>query len=216
MPNVTKPCLQFTVLAECGVSRARTGVMKLAHYDVETPVFMPVGTQGTMKGLLPEQLEQLDCQIILGNTYHLGMRPGTELLEKAGGLHKFMGWKRALLTDSGGFQMVSLLQLARITEEGVKFQSPFGAGECMLTPEESIKIQNAIGADIIMQLDDVVHSTLTGPRVVESVDRTSRWLDRCIGAHKRPHDQALFPIVQGTINADLRLRSTHMHMQKIH
>lgn len=129
---------------------------------------------------------------------------GTSVLEKAGGLHKFMGWDRCLLTDSGGFQMVSLLKLAEITEEGVKFESPHDRSEMMLTPEKSIEIQNSIGADIIMQLDDVVHSCVTGPRVEEAMYRTIRWLDRCIAAHKRPHDQCIFPIVQGGLYPDLR------------
>lgn len=188
--------------------------MSLTHYDVETPVFMPVGTQGTVKGLLPDQLEELDCQIILGNTYHLGVKPGSELLKKAGGLHKFMSWNRAILTDTGGFQMVSLLNLAQVTEDGVKFRSPYGATDCILTPEECIKIQNATGADVIMQLDDVVKTTLTGTRVKESVYRTSRWLERCLSAHERPHDQALFPVCQGDINEKLRLISTQMHVEK--
>ena len=133
--------LKFTVLAECSTSRARTSLMELPHAQVDTPVFMPVGTQGTLKGLITEQLERMDCRIMLGNTYHLGNRPGIETLEAAGGLHNFMNWKRALLTDSGGFQMVSLLELAEITEEGVKFKSPYDDSECMLTPEHSVKIQ---------------------------------------------------------------------------
>lgn len=148
--------LRYRVVAKCSRTKARVGVMSLRHSDVDTPVFMPVGTQGTLKGLLPDQILALDCQIMLGNTYHLGMRPGTEILKKVGGLHTFMGWPRALLTDSGGFQMVSLLQLAEITEQGVKFESPYDKSECMLTPERSMEIQNAIGADIMMQLDDVV------------------------------------------------------------
>ncbi|XP_012524264.1 queuine tRNA-ribosyltransferase catalytic subunit isoform X1 [Monomorium pharaonis] len=203
MANRKAPLI-FEVLAECETTKARTGKITLVHHHVDTPVFMPVGTQGTLKGLLPQQLEQLDCQIILGNTYHLGNRPGADILRKAGGLHKFMNWKRALLTDSGGFQMVSLLQLAEITEEGVKFKSPYNESECMLTPEHSIQIQNAIGADIIMQLDDVVKSTLTGPRVEEAMHRTIRWLDRCLSAHEKPDEQSIFPIVQGGLNPELR------------
>lgn len=196
--------LALKVLAECPVTKARACEMKLPHATVLTPVFMPVGTQGSMKGLVPEQLKELDCRIILGNTYHLGHRPGPELIRKAGGLHDFMKWDRALLTDSGGFQMVSLLRLAEITEEGVRFQSPHDGSMMLLTPERSIEIQNDIGADIIMQLDDVVASTVTGPRVEEAMHRTIRWLDRCISAHKRPHEQNLFPIVQGGLNEDLR------------
>ncbi|XP_075213037.1 tRNA-guanine transglycosylase [Lycorma delicatula] len=203
--HVIDSCLKFNIVKECTHSKARVSQMMLPHYNITTPVFMPVGTQGTLKGLLPEQLEALDCQIILGNTYHLGTRPGPELIKKAGGLHKFMGWKRALLTDSGGFQMVSLLSLAEITEEGVKFQSPYGGSECMLSPENSIKIQNSIGADIIMQLDDVVKTTLTGPRVEEAMGRTIRWLDRCLEAHENPQSQNIFPIVQGGLDPKLRI-----------
>ncbi|EFN87359.1 Probable queuine tRNA-ribosyltransferase [Harpegnathos saltator] len=209
-----KTPLIFEIFTECKTTKARTGRMILAHHHVDTPVFMPVGTQGTLKGLLPQQLEQLDCQIILGNTYHLGNRPGTDILRKAGGLHKFMNWKRALLTDSGGFQMVSLLQLAEITEEGVKFKSPYNESECMLTPEHSIQIQNTIGADIIMQLDDVVKSTITGPRVEEAMHRTTRWFDRCLSAHERPNEQSIFPIVQGGLDPKLRSESACQLIQR--
>ncbi|CAL8143669.1 unnamed protein product [Orchesella dallaii] len=200
----SKSALTFKVLAECPVTKARASLMTLPHGAVETPVFMPVGTQGSLKGLLPEQLEKLECKLILGNTYHLGNRPGTDLMKKAGGLHNFMHWSHDLLTDSGGFQMVSLLELAEITEEGVKFKSPYDGSECMLTPEHSIQIQNTIGADIIMQLDDVVSSTTTGPRVKEAMERTIRWLDRCMAAHQFPEKQNLFPIVQGGLDPELR------------
>lgn len=207
MVDGKKVPLIFEIFYECKTTKARTGKMTLVHHRVNTPVFMPVGTQGTLKGILPEQLEKLNCQIILGNTYHLGNRPGLDVLEKAGGLHKFMNWKRALLTDSGGFQMVSLLKLADITEEGVKFKSPYDGSDCTLTPEHSIKIQNVIGADIIMQLDDVVGSTLTGPRVEHAMHRTTRWLDRCVSAHQRSDEQSIFPIVQGGLNPELRSQS---------
>ncbi|XP_011172886.1 queuine tRNA-ribosyltransferase catalytic subunit isoform X2 [Solenopsis invicta] len=213
MANQKAPLI-FEVFTECETTKARTGRMTLVHHHVDTPVFMPVGTQGTLKGLLPQQLEQLDCQIILGNTYHLGNRPGADILRKAGGLHKFMNWKRALLTDSGGFQMVSLLQLAEITEEGVKFKSPYNESECMLTPEHSIQIQNAIGADIIMQLDDVVKSTLTGPRIEEAMHRTIRWLDRCLSAHEKPDEQSIFPIVQGGLDPTLRSECAHQLIKR--
>ena len=201
--------LQFHILAECPVTRARVAKMELPHGVVDTPVFMPVGTQGTLKGLTTDQLKNLGCRIMLGNTYHLALRPGTSVLDKAAGLHRFMDWDRALLTDSGGFQMVSLLKLAEVTEEGVKFQSPHendSTSEMLLTPEKSIEIQNSIGADIMMQLDDVVHSSTTGSRLEEAMERTIRWLDRCIVANKRPDEQNLFPIVQGGLNADLRRR----------
>lgn len=134
----------------------------------------------------------------------VALRPGEKTIKASGGLHKFMNWDRALLTDSGGFQMVSLLQLAEITEEGVKFQSPYDNSEKMLTPEESIKLQNVIGADIIMQLDDVVKTTTTGPRVEEAMNRTIRWIDRCLEANDRNEDQSIFPIVQGGLQPELR------------
>ncbi|XP_012259501.2 queuine tRNA-ribosyltransferase catalytic subunit [Athalia rosae] len=208
------PLSVFTIIAECQTSKARTSVINLPHHLVDAPVFMPVGTQGTLKGLLPEQLKKLGCQIMLSNTYHLGTRPGPEIMKKAGGLHKFMNWNRALLTDSGGFQMVSLLQLAEITERGVKFQSPYDGSECMLTPEHSIEIQNAIGADIMMQLDDVVQTTTTGPRVEEAMHRTARWLDRCLTAHQRPDEQNIFPIVQGGLSPELRTECARQLMSK--
>jgi queuine tRNA-ribosyltransferase len=191
--------------------------MELPHAIVETPVFMPVGTQGTLKGILPEQLEhpEIDCRIMLGNTYHLGLRPGVETMEQAGGLHNFMGWKRALLTDSGGFQMVSLLKLSKVTEEGVQFTSPFDGTDSLLTPEKSIEIQTAIGADIMMQLDDVVDSTHTDPeRFEEARKRTVRWLDRCILAHINTKKQNLFPIVQGGLDSDKRIECAQELVQR--
>ncbi|KAI3889156.1 hypothetical protein MKW92_044279 [Papaver armeniacum] len=194
-PTVRTMALKFEVLGRC--NRARASKLTLPHFECQTPLFMPVGTQGTIKGLTTSQLEDIGCQIILGNTYHLELRPGSELIDELGGLHNFMNWPRALLTDSGGFQMVSLLHLADITEKGVTFQSPVDGKPMLLTPEESIQIQNRIGADIIMALDDVVKTTITGPRVEEAMYRTIRWIDRCIAAHKRPDEQNLFGIVQG-------------------
>ncbi|CAF0821923.1 unnamed protein product [Rotaria sordida] len=204
--------LHFEVTHTCKTTKARVGRLKLGRNHtsrgpIETPVFMPVGTQGTLKGLTPEQLHQLNCRIILGNTYHLGHRPGPELLKELGGLHSFMHWDGGLLTDSGGFQMVSLVKLSEVTEEGVKFQSPHDQTEMLLTPEKSIQIQNIIGADIIMQLDDVVSSTITGPRVEEAMGRSLRWLDRCMSAHSRPDEQSLFPIIQGGLDQNLREQS---------
>ncbi|KAJ2682826.1 Queuine tRNA-ribosyltransferase catalytic subunit 1 [Coemansia sp. RSA 1285] len=200
----TSPALRFEVFARCSTTKARASKMHLPHYTAHTPMFMPVGTMGSIKGITTKQLEALDCHVILGNTYHLGSRPGPELLEKAGGLHKFMAWNRGLLTDSGGFQMVSLLRLANITEEGVEFENPHDGKKMMLTPEMSIGLQNAIGADIMMQLDDVVSSLTVGPRVEEAMQRSVRWLDRSIKAHKRPTEQNLFPIVQGGLDERLR------------
>ncbi|XP_045138151.1 queuine tRNA-ribosyltransferase catalytic subunit 1-like isoform X1 [Portunus trituberculatus] len=201
----SSPALSFRILAECGKSKARTSLMTLPHQTVELPAFMPVGTQGTMKGLLPQQVKDTGAGLILGNTYHLGTQPGKENLTQLGGLHKFMNWDQALLTDSGGFQMVSLLKLAEITEEGVKFRSPYDGSECLLTPEESIAIQNAIGADIMMQLDDVVNVVEKDYKRFEvATHRTTRWLDRCIAANKNRTTQNLFPIVQGGLFPDLR------------
>lgn len=196
--------LALRIVAECPVSKARACTLSLPHCAVNTPVFMPVGTQGTLKGITVDQLEDLDCQICLGNTYHLGMRPGPELIEKANGLHGFMKWNRNLLTDSGGFQMVSLVELSEVTEEGVTFRSPYDGKEILLTPEQSIAIQNSLGSDIMMQLDDVVSSTVRGPRVEEAMHRSVRWLDRCITANKNPDRQNLFAIIQGGLDAKLR------------
>lgn len=195
--------LQFTILAT--EKRARASIMTLPHGPVETPVFMPVGTQGTIKGLTSEQVASLNCQIILGNTYHLGLRPGADLVAEMGGLHQFMKWPNNLLTDSGGFQMVSLIELATINETGVHFQSPVDGSDMLLTPEKSIGLQNQIGADIMMALDDVVSSLEPDRnRVEQAMHRTIRWIDRCIGAHSRPTEQNLFGIIQGGLDPQLR------------
>lgn len=207
LESSTSPALKFDVWARCSTTKARASQMHLPHYSAHTPMFMPVGTMGSIKGMTTKQLEKLDCHVILGNTYHLGSRPGPDLLKQAGGLHKFMAWNRGLLTDSGGFQMVSLLKLANITEEGVEFENPHDSQKMLLTPEMSIGLQNAIGADIMMQLDDVVSSLTTGPRVEEAMWRSIRWLDRSIKAHKRPQEQNLFPIVQGGLDTKLRTKS---------
>lgn len=200
------PAPLLRVLAQCSRSRARAAELLLPHGAVPCPVFMPVGTRGTAKGITAAQLAALGCRICLGNTYHLGTRPGPELVQRAGGLHGFMGWARNLLTDSGGFQMVSLAALSEVTEGGVRFLSPYGGAELLLSPERSVHIQNALGADIIMQLDDVVSSTTTGPRVEEAMHRSVRWLDRCIAAHRRPAQQSLFAIIQGGLDPALRRR----------
>lgn len=184
--------------------RARASTLTLPHGDVRTPVFMPVGTQGAIKGLTTEQMAAppIDCQILLANTYHLALRPGTELLAALPDrVHSFMQWPRNVLTDSGGFQMVSLSNLCQITEEGVTFESFVDGHPMLLTPERSIQHQNEIGADIIMALDDVVSSvTDDDARFAEACDRTVRWLDRCMAAHSRPEHQNLFGIVQGGLD----------------
>ncbi|XP_065715334.2 queuine tRNA-ribosyltransferase catalytic subunit 1 isoform X1 [Patagioenas fasciata] len=198
------PLLRIT--AECGRSRARAGELLLPHGPVPCPVFMPVGTRGTAKGVTAAQLAALGCRLCLGNTFHLGTRPGPELVRRGGGLHRFMDWPHNLLTDSGGFQMVSLAALAEVTEEGVHFCPPHGGPPLLLTPEKSIDIQKALGADIMMQLDDVVSSTTAGPRVEEAMERSVRWLDRCLAAHPAPQRQLLFAIVQGGLDPALRTR----------
>ena len=185
----------------CGLARATTLVT--AHGPVSTPVFMPVGTAGCVKGATTLELSvpPLDCEIVLANTYHLGDRPGPAALRAAGGLHAFQAWPRSLLTDSGGFQMVSLLALARVTEEGVEFASPVDGRPSLLTPEQSMALQNVIGADVMMALDDVVGAdTADGARFAEATERTLRWLDRCIAAHAAPAAQSLFGIAQGGLD----------------
>ena len=197
------PAMEFEVVASWG--KARACRMTLPHVTAELPIFMPVGTQGTIKGLTSAQVHALDAPVILANTYHLALRPGGELLERAGGLHAFMNWQHGLLTDSGGFQMVSLLQLADIQEEGVTFQSPHDGSQMLLTPEISMQTQNQIGADIMMALDDVVSSVEpSAERMEEATHRTTRWLDRCVKAHTRPTEQNLFGIVQGGLDPKLR------------
>lgn len=183
--------------------RARASVLTLPHGPVRTPVFMPVGTQGSIKGLTTEQMagEPIACEILLANTYHLALRPGTELLAELGGLHEFMQWPKNVLTDSGGFQMVSLSTLCEITEDGVTFESFVDGSKMLLTPEMSTEHQNRIGADIIMALDDVVSSvTDDDARFKEATQRTIRWIDRCMAAHAYPERQNLFGIVQGGLD----------------
>lgn len=199
--------MQFEIIAKCHTTKARVSRMVLPHGVTMLPTFMPVATQAAIKGLTPEQVEALGVTLILNNTYHLNLRPGLEVLNACGGAHKFQGWNRNLLTDSGGFQLVSLSKFTKITEEGALFSSPFNGEPTMLTPEESISIQHTIGADIIMQLDDVVSSLTTGPRVGEAMERTVRWLDRCITQHEysgKQTTQSLFAIVQGGLDPGLR------------
>ncbi|KAH8119543.1 Queuine tRNA-ribosyltransferase [Phellopilus nigrolimitatus] len=199
--------MQFEVIAKCPTTKARVSRMTLAHGTTMLPTFMPVATQAAIKGLTAQQMEALGITLILNNTYHLNLRPGIAVFDAAGGAHRFQGWKRNLLTDSGGFQLVSLSHFTKITEEGALFESPFTGEPTMLTPEESISIQHSIGADIIMQLDDVVPSLLTGPRVEEATWRSVRWLDRCVAFHEkngRGKNQNLFAIVQGGLDTRLR------------
>ena len=206
--------LSFEIVAKCTVTKARASVINLKHSSVLAPVFMPVGTQGTMKGITSKQLEEVPCEIILANTYHLGLRPGEKILQEVGGLHKLMSWSKSLLTDSGGFQMVSLSALAQVTEEGVNFTSPRDPTSTMLlTPEMSIGIQKSIGSDIVMQLDDVVPPLSKDERMVEATERSVRWLDRCMSAELGT-DQNLFPIIQGGIDLGLREQCINEMLKK--
>ncbi|GAM88389.1 hypothetical protein ANO11243_064220 [Dothideomycetidae sp. 11243] len=197
--------LTFELLAKCSTTRARASLLTLPHGPVSLPIFMPVATQASLKGLTPQQLAQTSCRLCLNNTYHLGLKPGQPVLDAIGGAHKLQSWPHNILTDSGGFQMVSLLKLATVTEEGVRFLSPHDGSPMLLTPEHSIGLQNSIGSDIIMQLDDVIATTSPDhARIEEAMHRSIRWLDRCIAAHAKPESQNLFCIIQGGLDLELR------------
>lgn len=185
---------------------ARAGVFHTPHGDVLTPVYMPVGTQATVKGVLPRDLKEAGSSIVLSNTYHLYMRPGDEIVKKAGGLHKFMNWDGPILTDSGGFQVFSLTKLNKIKEEGVYFNSHIDGSRHLFTPEKSISIQENLGADIIMQFDQCSEYGYTHTQAEDAMNLTTRWLERCAAAKSRG-DQVLFPIVQGNMYKDLREES---------
>lgn len=191
-------------------SCARAGAVHTDHGDIQTPIFMPVGTVGTVKGVQRTFLEEdINAQIILGNTYHLYLRPGTEILHKAGGLHQFEGWTRPILTDSGGFQVFSLTDIRKMTEEGVQFSSHIDGRKLMFTPENVMDIQREIGADIIMAFDECCPGTADRSYAKASMERTHRWLDRCIQRFDHTPDlygykQHLFPIIQGCVYPDLR------------
>lgn len=198
---------KYEVLKVCKQSGARIGRFTTPHGVIETPVFMPVGTNATVKALSPEELKELGSQIILSNTYHLFLRPGEDIVKKAGGLHKFMNWDRPILTDSGGFQVFSLAKLRRITEDGVAFNSHIDGSEKFISPEKSIEIQQALGSDIMMAFDWCSEIGASYEKSREAMERTLAWLDRC---HKKAQEtprQILFPIIQGNIFADLRIES---------
>ena len=219
--------VRFEVLARSSATRARRGRVTTPHGSFDTPAFMPVATAATMKGLTPDQIESTGAQIILNNAYHLMLRPGAERVAHFGGSHAFMRWPRAILTDSGGFQAWSMTEGTKLTEEGVEFRSFVDGARIMLSPERSIAVQNQIGADIIMAFDDcppavrpeqepddpqLSRKRRSRPedhrrRLEEAIDRTARWLGRCVAAHARKSDQALFGIVQGGTDLELRRRS---------
>ncbi|HEY9888528.1 MAG TPA: tRNA guanosine(34) transglycosylase Tgt [Candidatus Obscuribacterales bacterium] len=197
---------EYQVSACCRHTLARAGIFQTPHGPVETPRFMPVGTLANVKTVTPDQLRQTGAQMVLANTYHLHLQPGEALVEAAGGVHRFMGWDGPMLTDSGGFQVFSLSEIRTISEAGVKFKSPRDGRMIDMSPESSIRIQNALGADVIMAFDECPPYPASREAVEVATDRTYRWLQRCIEAHRRP-DQALFGIVQGGVYLDLRAQA---------
>jgi len=196
----------FSVIHQDTSCSARLGLLNTPHGVIETPIFMPVGTNATVKAMTPQDLKEVNAQIILANTYHLYLRPGHQLIEQLGGLHGFMNWDRPILTDSGGFQVFSLGELRKISEEGVKFQSHIDGSRHMLTPELVMRIQEALGADIIMCFDECPPATAEYKYVQNSLELTTRWARRCKDAHSR-EGQQLFGIIQGGMHYDLRARS---------
>ncbi|MEM8675038.1 MAG: tRNA guanosine(34) transglycosylase Tgt [Cyanobacteria bacterium P01_G01_bin.67] len=197
----------FECQATCSHTKARVGIFHTPHGIVETPRFMPVGTLATVKGIIPQQLAAAQAQMILANTYHLHLQPGEEIVSEAGGLHSFMAWDKPILTDSGGFQVFSLSEMRQITDEGVTFKSPRDGSVIKITPERSIQIQNALGADVIMAFDECPPADATKEQVKAATDRSYRWLKRCVETHQNTNRQALFGIVQGGIHLDLRQKA---------
>jgi len=203
-----KHAVTYELLHKDKKTGARRGVVHTPHGDIQTPVFMPVGTQATVKSMTPEELkEEVGAQIILSNTYHLYLRPGDELVKEAGGLHKFMRWDRPILTDCGGFQVFSLSDLRKISEDGVEFKSHLDGSKHMFTPEKVMKIQENLGADIIMSFDECVEYPASYEYTKQSMERTTRWSKRCKEAHKNIDEQSLFGIIQGGFYEDLRKQS---------
>lgn len=196
----------YELIKQCPVTGARAGRLHTPHGSFDTPMFMPVGTQGTVKTLSPEELKEMGAGFILGNTYHLFLRPGHDIVKKAGGLHRFMNWNGGILTDSGGFQVFSLGDLRKITEEGVDFRSHLDGSKQFLSPEKSMEIQMALGADIAMAFDECTPYPADYEYACSSMRLTTRWARRCLAAHDR-EDQALFGIVQGGMYKDLRQES---------
>ena len=198
--------MRFEIVHTCKQSGARVGKLYTEHGVIDTPCFMPVGTRATVKGLSPEEVKATGAQILLSNTYHLYLHPGHELIERAGGLHKFMNWDGAILTDSGGFQVFSLSPLRKVTDEGMSFASFIDGSRHFLSPEKSMEIQRALGSDIVMAFDELTAPDITHEKAREAMERTLRWLDRCSEVRLKEH-QTLFPIIQGNIFPDLRLES---------
>jgi queuine tRNA-ribosyltransferase len=205
----------YTITNKSSDTLARCGIYKTPHGDIETPIFMPVGTLASVKGLSPEEVKTAGAQIILSNAYHLFLRPGADIVAEAGGLHKFMNWKGPILTDSGGFQVFSLATLRKITDDGVTFKSHIDGAQFTFTPENNMELQNKLGADIIMQLDICCDLGVTHEKAKLAMQRTAKWLARCADAHKNPN-QALFPIIQGGFFDDLRLESLALALPYSH
>ncbi|MEN8189768.1 MAG: tRNA guanosine(34) transglycosylase Tgt [Thermodesulfobacteriota bacterium] len=203
MVNVEKMDSPFTLKSTSSDCSARTGEVKTLHGSFQTPIFMPVGTQATVKAVTPENLKEMGAQIILGNTYHLFIRPGHKLIEEFGGLHGFMNWDRPILTDSGGFQIFSLQDLAKISEDGAAFRSHLDGSKLFLSPENAIEVQESLGADIMMCLDTCIPYPASHTETVKATDLTSRWAKRCLAA-KSDNGQLLFGIVQGGMYPELR------------
>ncbi|KIL44532.1 tRNA guanosine(34) transglycosylase Tgt [Jeotgalibacillus soli] len=199
--------IRYEHIKSCKQTGARLGIVHTPHGSFETPTFMPVGTMATVKTMSPEDLKELEAGIILSNTYHLWLRPGHDIIKEAGGLHKFMNWDRPILTDSGGFQVFSLSKFRRIEEEGVYFRNHINGDKLFLSPEKAMEIQNALGSDIMMAFDECPPYPAEEKYMRDSVERTTRWAERCIAAHARPHDQGLFGIVQGGEYEALRKQS---------
>jgi len=199
---------QFDIIKQHSHSKARLGKITTSRGVIETPAFMPVGTLGSVKAMSPEDLEECGSQIILGNTYHLFLRPGHKIVEELGGLHKFMNWNKPILTDSGGFQVFSLAKLAKVTEEGVQFQSHIDGSKHMLTPEKAMEIQRSLGSDIMMALDELLPLPTEKSRLQSSLELSTRWAKRCRAAHV-DDEQTLFGIVQGGLDKDLRKESAN-------
>lgn len=199
--------IKFELHKKDSKTGARAGILHTPHGIVQTPVFMPVGTQGTVKAMSPEELVNLGAEIILSNTYHLHIRPGEEIVHNAGGLHKFMNWHKPILTDSGGFQVFSLSQRRKITEEGVSFANHLSGEKLFISPEKAMKIQNALGSDIIMAFDECAPYPADYEYVKQSTEMTTRWAKRCKETHLATDQQGLFGIVQGGMYRNLRLES---------
>lgn len=202
---MTKPAVWYELIKEEKHTGARLGILHTLHGSFPTPMYMPVGTLATIKGLSPEELKEMGADVVLANTYHLWLRPGEDLVAEAGGLHKFMNWDKGILTDSGGFQVFSLSDMRKITEEGVHFRNHINGEKLFLSPEKAIHIENQLGADIIMSFDECPPFDQSYDYVKRSIERTTRWAERGLRAHQRPQDQALFGILQGAGYKDLRL-----------